>query len=326
MNNVKKFLALIPIPICGLLLGLVSLGNVWANQGAILLGTVFSSLGLLGLLVMVVKFVFLFRHSFAALDNPIVASVSPTFTMAWMVACVFLQRIFPHAKWIAVLWFLAVGLHFALMLLFCAVYLFPVKVEMEQIYPSWFITFVGMGVIPNTAHLFAESFGSWLIWFTLATYFVLLPLILWRVLVVRKMHESTWPLITIIAAPGSLCLAGYLASIPNKQLLFVLVLFVLSQCLYLAILSVLPKLVRVPFYPSYAAFTFPLVISATAALASASYFKTEGIAGAHWVSLLGRVELFLATLMVSYVFIRYSWFLVQAWRTLKQPPQKNEDY
>ncbi|QQV79512.1 hypothetical protein JG559_07715 [Enterococcus faecalis] len=37
------------------------------------------------------------KHALSTLDDPIIASVSPTFTMALMVICVFLDRIFTNA-------------------------------------------------------------------------------------------------------------------------------------------------------------------------------------------------------------------------------------
>ena len=36
------------------------------------------------------------KHALSTLDDPIIASVSPTFTMALMVICVFLDRIFTN--------------------------------------------------------------------------------------------------------------------------------------------------------------------------------------------------------------------------------------
>ena len=43
------------------------------------------------------KIIFTMKHALSTLDDPIIASVSPTFTMALMVICVFLDRIFTNA-------------------------------------------------------------------------------------------------------------------------------------------------------------------------------------------------------------------------------------
>ena len=44
--------------------------------------------------------------------------------------------------------------------LFCSGAYFPTKIELEHIYPSWFITFVGIGVIPNTLNCLSMSWEN----------------------------------------------------------------------------------------------------------------------------------------------------------------------
>ena len=305
--SINQFFKKLPIPMCGLILGLVSLGNLLVSVQHPVIGETYCLLGFILMLLVVSKLIFTLTHALQSLHDPIVASVSPTFTMAWMVLCVFFQRLFPHASWVKGLWLVAVGLHFVLMIYFVVKHIFPVSITMQDIYPSWFITFVGIGVIPNTASNFYPSLGPVMLWVALFLYFLLLPVLIRRGLQAKQMPEGTLPLLTIIAAPGSLCLAGYLsAGLPIYQPLVVFML-VLSQLLYVIILVVLTRLVRLPFYPSYAAFTFPLVISATAVIKVQTVFPAN-----HWLSLLGRLELSLALLMVSYVTVRYLVYLFVA--------------
>ncbi|MGN1396417.1 MAG: TDT family transporter, partial [Lactococcus garvieae] len=259
-----NFLKKIPIPICGLILGMVSLGNLLYSKGFTFLGNIFDLVGLFFMFLIMLKLIFTMRHLLEALKDPIVGSVSPTFTMAWMVICVFLNRIFPHSSMVYFIWLCSIFLHFLLMAYFVALHILPQKVGMVHVYPSWFITFVGLGVIPNTATVFNIEIGRIVLWPALLFYFILLPIITHRIFIFKKMHESTLPLITILTAPGSLCLAAYLTVTESKSNLFVLCLFLLSQLIYLATVVLVIPLLRLPFYPSYAAFTFPLVISATA--------------------------------------------------------------
>jgi Tellurite resistance protein and related permeases len=301
--SIKKFFKHLPLPICGLILALVSLGNLLVSFNQNTLGEVYCSIGLFIMLLVLAKLLFTFPHALQSLQDPIIASVAPTFTMAWMVLCVFLQRLLPGAQWIRYVWLAVVCLHFALMVYFVMRHMSS-RITMQMIYPSWFITFVGIGVIPNTSIGFFPAIGPWVLWLALALYFLLLPIILIRGLQAKQMPEGTLPLLTIIAAPGSLCLAGYLAVGILVNQTFITFLWILSQSLYVIILIVLVRLVRVPFYPSYAAFTFPLVISATAmnkvlALRSATTS----------LQLLGRLEILLALLMVTYVLIRYVLYL-----------------
>ena len=138
---------------------MVSLGNLLYSKGFTFLGNIFDLVGLFFMFLIMLKLIFTMRHLLEALKDPIVGSVSPTFTMAWMVICVFLNRIFPHSSLVYFIWLCAIFLHFLLMAYFVALHILPQKVGMGHVYPSWFITFVGLGVIPNTATVFNIEIG-----------------------------------------------------------------------------------------------------------------------------------------------------------------------
>lgn len=310
VESAKKFLRKVPIPICGLILGMVSLGNLLYSFGYATIGTIYCVLGSLLMILVILKIIFTMKHALSTLDDPIIASVSPTFTMALMVICVFLDRIFTNAVWINVLWIGAVILHFILMIYFVAVHIFPTKIELEHIYPSWFITFVGIGVIPNTSQLFINELGKIVFWVALFFYLLLLPILIKRITKSKEMPESTIPLLTIMTAPGSLCLAGYISMGGHLYMPLVVFLLILSQCIYGIVVVNLYKIMQVTFYPSYAAFTFPLVISATALVKVKPLFA-EKVGLTSLLNILSTFELLLAVAIVSYVFIRYCIFLFQ---------------
>ncbi|MFJ7666716.1 TDT family transporter [Lysinibacillus sp. NPDC097195] len=306
----KNFLKNIPLPICGLILALVSLGNLLKTESMPIFGSIIGLIGMILMSFVLFKIMFTFKHTLANLQNPIVASVAPTFTMSCMVICTYFlhfESIKPLLSW---LWLGIVCLHFILMFYFTYNFLVVKSVRIQDIYPSWFITFVGIGVITITSINFYPEFGRWIFWLTLALYLILLPIILYRVFRVKNMEDATMPLITIIAAPGSLCLTGYLNAFDDKNILIVTLLFALSQGLYFIILSQLPKLLAVDFYPSYAGFTFPLVISATAITATTNFYHQLGISSAlfHWLAIL---ESIIAFIIVFYVLYKYVMFLSQ---------------
>ncbi|MGL9969162.1 TDT family transporter [Enterococcus sp. DIV1420a] len=305
----KDFLKKVPIPICGLILGLVSLGNLLFSEGFVLLGNIYSWIAICLMGIILLKIVLTMKHTINTLNDPVVASVAPTFTMAWMVICVFLNRIFGDIRLIYYIWLAIIILHFILMIYFVAVHIFPIKIELEHIYPSWFITFVGIGVIPNTSEVFIKEWGRIMIWVALFFYIILLPIIYKRI-IEKEMHESAIPLITIMTAPGSLCLSGYLSIGGNKSILLISLLFVLSQFIYFCTIFSLKKLLMIRFYPSYAAFTFPLVISATAMYKIYLFFQLL-VPYANILKSLFIIETFIAVLIVSYVLIRYLRFLCQ---------------
>lgn len=315
-NTLKNFLKAIPIPICGLILGTESLGNLLFSEGFERIGNIFCYTGLLMILVFLLKIIFTFKDTMAALRNPIIASVAPTFTMALMVVSVFLDRLFPNQIMNNVLWVTAILLHLALMGYFIAVHILPVEVTIEYVYPSWFITFVGIGVIPNTSTVFIKELGQIAVWFALALYLILLPIIVKRILHKKTFEDSAIPLITILTAPGSLCLAGYLSVCNQVSFPFVIGLLILSQLIYLCIVFNMKKMLKVGFYPSYAAFTFPLVISATAIFKASKVFEELPIL-LTVTKALSILETLLAILVVCYVLVKYVIHLYNQTKVLK---------
>ncbi len=79
--------------------------------------------------------------------------------------------------------------------------------------------------------------------------------------------------------------------------------------LFVAVLTQMPKLLKLKFYPSYAAFTFPFVITAIALRQTVSYLNEINIAVPSILNYVVGVETILATAIVTYVFIRYLKFL-----------------
>ncbi|MFR3090533.1 MAG: hypothetical protein ACLTMP_01290 [Eggerthella lenta] len=106
----------------------------------------------------------------------------------------------------------------------------------------------------------------------------------------------------------SLSLVGYLATAPQPNLVFVLAMLVLAQALFAVVLSRLPVLLRLRFYPSYAAMTFPFVITATALGKALAFFQANGFAVPEVLNVLFAAEAAVSVVMVGYVFIHYLHF------------------
>jgi len=66
-------------------------------------------------------------------------------------------------------------------------------------------------------------------------------------------------------------------------------------------------LLRLPFSPGYAAFTFPMVIGATALFKMATWMQGVGVEAQfiNQIYFLAYVELVIATSVVTYVAVRY---------------------
>ncbi len=301
MNAIlKKY----PVPVTGLILGLAAAGNLVQSYGEInrsIFGIISAILFVL-MLVKIVKFTDGVKES---LQNPVVASVFPTFSMAAMLLSTYLK---PLSQSIAfALWTIGVALHAALIIWFSKKFVLNFKIK--QVFPSWFIVYVGIAVASVTAPAFKmTNIGQLAFWFGFITYIILLPLILYRTVKVKEMPEPTLPTLVIFAAPASLLLAGYMNSFETKSMAIVWLLAVLSIIMYIAAIIMLPRLLKLKFYPSYSAFTFPLIISGIAMKLTNGFLTKSGIP-VTWLNYLVKFQEAVAVIITLYVLYRYIRFL-----------------
>lgn len=301
MNAIlKKY----PVPVTGLILGLAAAGNLVQSYGEInrsIFGIISAILFVL-MLVKIVKFTDGVKES---LQNPVVASVFPTFSMAAMLLSTYLK---PLSQSIAfALWTIGVALHAALIIWFSKKFVLNFKIK--QVFPSWFIVYVGIAVASVTAPAFKmTNIGQLAFWFGFITYIILLPLILYRTVKVKEMPEPTLPTLVIFAAPASLLLAGYMNSFETKSMAIVWFLAALSIIMYIAAIIMLPRLLKLKFYPSYSAFTFPLIISGIAMKLTNGFLTKSGIP-VKWLNYLVKFQEAVAVIITLYVLYRYIRFL-----------------
>jgi len=301
MNAIlKKY----PVPVTGLILGLAAAGNLVQSYGEInrsIFGIISAILFVL-MLVKIVKFADGVKES---LQNPVVASVFPTFSMAAMLLSTYLK---PLSQSIAfALWTIGVALHAALIIWFSKKFVLNFKIK--QVFPSWFIVYVGIAVASVTAPAFKmTNIGQLAFWFGFITYIILLPLILYRTVKVKEMPEPTLPTLVIFAAPASLLLAGYMNSFETKSMAIVWFLAALSIIMYIAAIIMLPRLLKLKFYPSYSAFTFPLIISGIAMKLTNGFLTKSGIP-VKWLNYLVKFQEAVAVIITLYVLYRYIRFL-----------------
>ena len=311
----REIIRKVPIPTAGVALGLAALGNLLQPYTEI----VHIVCGILSLVLIamlgakIALFPDMIRDD---LHNSIMASVSATLFMTLMQLAGYLAP-FAYIPAFA-LWSAAVVAHLALMGWFTARFISHFK--LHEVFPTYFICYVGIVVASVTSPTFGmEAVGHLLFWFGFACYLVLLVLVTTRYLK-REVPEAARPLFCIYTAPMSLSLAGYLACMPQPNAVFVAVLLVLAQILLVVVLARLPLFMRLRFYPSFAAMTFPFVITATALGKALAFFRGEGLLAPGVLSdaleALLIAETVLACLMVLFVVAHYTRFF---WRSVAQP-------
>ncbi|EJP6471217.1 TDT family transporter [Clostridium sporogenes] len=301
----NEFLKKYPVPIVGLMLGLAAAGNLVQSYGE---GyrNIFGVVSAILLVLMIGKIIKYPKDIAKSLDNPVVASVFPTLSMGIMLLstyCTSYLLSFAYAMWI-----IGIVLHIMLILWFTKKFVLNFKIK--QVFPSWFIVYVGIVVASVTAPVYKmANVGQVVFWFGFVTYLILLPIVIYRVIKVKEMPEPTLPTIAIFAAPASLLLAGYMKSFETKNMTIVWFLMILSVLMYVSVIIMLFKLLKLKFYPSYSGFTFPLIISGIS-IKLTNGFLIKSKQAIPWLKYLVKFQEITAVIITIYVLIRYIQFLL----------------
>ncbi len=305
VHTLTKIISSLPLPAAGLMLGLAAAGSLVSEHGRVF-KDIFGFLSAMVLALLILKIIFYTKTVVEDLKEPAIAGIAATFPMGMMVLSAYVcPPLYPlgYGMW-------ASGILLQAMLICYFTRKFVFHVNLRKVFPSYFVVYVGIAAAGITAPLFsAAAIGRVLFWFGFVAYLALLPLILYRLCTVKPFPEPLLPTITIFAAPPCLCLVGYLNSFPEKNMALVWLLAFLSLISLAAVLLYMPVMLRLKFYPSYSAFTFPLVISALAVRNFHAFLLARQMAVPALKYLSFFVEL-LAILFVVYVLVRYIVFIV----------------
>ena len=297
MNITKN----IPIPIAGLILALVSLGNL-LNDIHPYLKYLFGTIGLIFLALLLLKVILYPKIIKNDLKNPIILSSSGTFSMSLMVLSTYLILFIPLLGYSV--WIIGIILHLLLIIFFT--YHFVIRnFNISNVYPTWWIVYVGITMAAITSHAHnVEEIGFIFFIIGFISMILTLPLVIYRYLKNKNIPEINKPLICIFTAVLSIIIVGYLNSSQNPSQNFVLILYSISCIFYLFSLYKFISYRNLDFYPTFAAFTFPFVISALSTKETYSLIKPN-IVLANVLSL----ETVIAIVIVCYVLLRYLKFL-----------------
>ena len=300
MNIIKK----VPVPLCGVMLGFAALGNLLQSYGEgirLVCGIVAAFL----LILVLLKLIMFPKMIKEDMQNPIMASVSGTFPMALMLLSTYVKPfIGPAAMYI---WFFEIGLHIVLIVYFTVKFI--LKLQLPKVFASYYIVYVGIAVAAVTAPAFEQTgIGAAAFWFGFVTLIILLVLVTVRYVKCPQIPEPAQPLLCIYAAPTSLCIAGYVQSVTPKSRGFLLAMLAVATVLYIFSIVKAIGYLKLKFYPSYAAFTFPFVISAIATKQTMACLANMGqpMPVLKYVVL---IETVIAVVFVVYTFIRFMGFL-----------------
>lgn len=311
MKSIKKAFVNIPTPLAGLALGIASLGWALENLGFFhgIMQELGATIAAVLLLMVIIKFIQHPSLLWQDLSHPVLGSIVPTSSMCLMVIS---KVITSHYHLNAIIWLIAVVAHISFLMTF--VYHRARDFQWQHKVPAWFVPPVGI-IVASLTYPSASfhSLANIILLFGMLSYTVLLPTMLYRLIFHPTIDIAAQPTIAILAAPASLSLAGYLTVVNQPEPEIVLLLAGIAILMTLTIYFAFFKLLRLSFSPGYAAFTFPMVIGATAMFKLSDWMSGFGFATqyVHHVHVVAVVELCIAVFIVGYVAIRYSWHYSQ---------------
>ena len=299
VEYINKIIKRIPIPFCGVVLSVASLATLfdtilpWAHY---LLGT----LAFLLFAAILAKIV-LFPGTIAEeLENPLSSAVVGTFPMLLFGFVPHFEHIWHYAGFF--LWVIALLLYLFIMVRFTLK--FAIRIPIDEITPAYFIVYVPILLAANTSPLFGmQVVGRGLFWLCLALTFILLIVVSIRFVHNKALPTAQLPLLCIYAAPASMCTTAYLSCFNDPSPILLSVLYLLAIALFLAGLIILLSCLRLPFFPTFSAMTFPFVICATASFKLAQYLP-EGMLSSI-INCYAFIQFAIAVAVVFYVLARF---------------------
>ncbi|MBU5480617.1 TDT family transporter [Blautia sp. MSJ-19] len=299
-DTIKK----VPVPLCGVMLGLAALGNLLQSysEGIRYVCGIFAAFLLVLVLLKLIMFPQMIKED---MKNPIMASVAGTFPMALMLLSTYVKPFIGKGAYY--IWLFAIALHVVLIVYFTVKFI--TKLQMPKVFASYFIVYVGIVVASVTAPAYEKTLiGTVAFWFGFVTLVLLLILVTYRYVTFKEVPDPAKPLICIYAAPTSLCIAGYIQSVTPKSYGLILAMLVVATVIYIFALVKAVGYLKMPFYPSYAAFTFPFVISAIASKQTMACAANMG-KPLPFLKYVVLVETVIAVILVVYTFVCYMGFL-----------------
>ena len=308
----KVFFKKIPLALSSLVLALFSLSNQISHFALIAQGIWF--LASIGFMLILGRLILGFEKVREDLHNPVIASAFPSFFMA---AFLFAGRL-PLAQadlsiaWIVVL----IGLYIAYIIFFSLRFMHPLS--LNQVFPSWFVIYVGPAIsLVTVPASVPTSIKGLILGLTGLATLALFPLIFWRI---RRLAipQPVLPILAILAAPLALLITSSIKSGQKPDTILLVGLLIFSQLFFFFALGLFTRLVNKGFVPLFAAFSFPLVNSINAFKAATTSLGLVNPA----TQLVYKVEFVFVLVIMTYLLYHFLKLLykalIQALNTKKQ--------
>ncbi|AMY05995.1 hypothetical protein CD149_04270 [Staphylococcus condimenti] len=297
----------VPVAINGLALGVMTLSTLFYHLNMIIAGLVSFIISCLCVALFILKSCIYPKDIVNELKNTNIFAIFPALPMMLITMLAVIKQSFGiTSSFLTILWFGAIMMHVIMMAIFC-IYHIP-RDRFTPPNTSWFVMFVGVGVIAESAPNFYKIIGDIAIVMGSMSFLTLITIIV---------LEQSWkyygrlqlPMVVIISAPAALCLNGYLMNETDYSYLYIDLFFIMSQLLFIFSLCFIPKILTNRFTPAYAALTFPWVTTASATYSVAQNVSLPFIPP-EIIWSLAVIEIIFATVVVIFVILHYTWYLL----------------
>ncbi|RAP51355.1 MAG: hypothetical protein BZ133_03330 [Methanosphaera sp. SHI613] len=289
----------IPISIGGVILGITAMGNLlydYISYSREICGII----AILLTALVVLKLIYYPKYFKEDLNNPILASIIATFSMALMLIANYISP-YIGLEISYYIWIFAILLHIFFLINY--IYKFVLHFKLENYTAGSFVVFAGVQMIAITAPVFNQEYlGSIAFYFSFICVVLVFLVVCYRYLKI-PVAGPVKPIIGVYGAPFSLCAVGYLSSVTPINTLFAASMYMITKILYIMILYKFISYIKYPLYPTYAAYTFPVVINAVTTLKLMNHFNDIGL-NTPLMEIELIIEIVISILLVAYV-LRY---------------------
>ena len=290
----KVFFKKIPLALSSLVLALFSLSNQISHYTLIAQGI--WCLASIGFILILGRLILGFEQIREDLRNPVVASAFASFFMA---AFLFASHLPLAQTGLSVTWVGLLGLYIAYIIFFSLRFMRPLS--LNQVFPSWFVVYVGPAIsLVTVPASVPTSIKGLILGVTGLATLALFPLVLWRMRQIAIPHLYQ-PILAILAAPLALLITSSIKSNQRPATIILVGLFVFSQIFFFCALRLFARLVNKGFIPLFAAFSFPLVNSVNAFKAATTSLGLVNPV----TQLIYTIELILVLAIMAYLLYHF---------------------
>lgn len=304
MRYIKK----VHLSASGISLAFASLGSLLSIHGTLMQALCAAASAFI-FIILTIK-ILMFKEVFLNdVKNANTVGVFPTYLMTVMTLSAYSFMPLGLKSILKAIWLTASVLHILLALLFFKNHV--LKSAIKDIMPNWFITFVAYALAGISAPAFGmAAYGRFTVALGLCCYFIILPLIFYKVAIVKNIPDNLRPTVWLINSPINICITAYLSSYksPNPVFLLALISISIFSMGFAFCFTGFKQIIRYGFKTSASAFTFPTVIFVTAMKSSYYFYLNRSWINAD-LSFIFIILEAVAALTVFGVFIRYIFYV-----------------